>query len=315
MAIPILQYPTSINSDNNDYFEVQIFEYDPPNFLDSDDRGIFNIQRSQNTARTDKVKLLGQINLPMPDNISDNNAVTWDSDSLNSIAAGSIGAINDAVESITADSVLNNPLGAAKAVKNSISNSLTGPGGAGEALLKPETTEILKTALVAEAVNIFGANVDRDSVISRTTGQVLNPNLELLFKGVILRQFNYSFTLTPRSQSEAREVKGIINTFKKRMAAKNTAINGSGTGLFIKAPDVFQLKFKQGDKDHPFLYKIKQCALTSMNVNYDASGAYATYVDGTPVKMTMQLSFRELSPVYSEDYKNEEPSDNEGVGF
>ena len=156
MAIPILQYPTSINSDNNDYFEVQIFEYDPPNFLDSDDRGIFNIQRSQNTARTDKVKLLGQINLPMPDNISDNNAVTWDSDSLNSIAAGSIGAINDAVESITADSVLNNPLGAAKAVKNSISNSLTGPGGAGEggvglSLLEQlsESLSVLAAKLVA----------------------------------------------------------------------------------------------------------------------------------------------------------------------
>ena len=95
------------------------------------------------------------------------------------------------------------------------------------------------------------------------------------------------------------------------MAAKSTASNGAGAGLFIKAPDVFQLKFMKGQGEHPFLYKIKQCALTNMNVTYDGAGAYATYGDGTPVKMTLQLSFRELSPVYTEDYDEA----GAGVGF
>ena len=184
-----------------------------------------------------------------------------------------------------------------------------------DAITDPTVAEALKQGLVAQAVNVFGANVDTNSLISRTQGQVLNPNLELLFKGVILRQFNYSFTLTPRNRQEAKQVKGIINTFKKRMAAKSQSSTGGGQGIFIKAPDVFQPQFMMGGRPHPFLYTIRQCALTNMSVNYDASGAYATYADGTPVKMTMHLSFRELSPVYNEDYNEGQPGDDEGVGF
>jgi hypothetical protein len=274
-----LQYPTNIASGNNDYLHVGIYSYEPPGIGSSGDN-IFQISSSANTRSNKKDELvgqyLGQIILPMPDNVSDTNSVTWDSDSLNSLAAGSIGALSGAIDSADLGKILNDPLAAADAVASSLSGSLT---SAGEALKDSTVANALKTALVGQAVNIFGANVDLDSITSRTTGQVLNPNLELLFKGVILRQFNYNFTLTPRSREEGLAVKGIINTFKKRMAAKSTASSGAGAGLFIKAPDVFQLKFKQGGGDHPFLYKIKQCALTNMNVTYDSAGAYATYTD------------------------------------
>jgi len=297
-----LQYPTNIASGNNDYFQVFIYAYEPPGIGQGGD-GIFNIGGSKSEA---KGSILGQIILPMPDNVSDSNSVTWDSDSLNSLALAGVDA---AEKLITNLSLKDGSLGKAA---EGLSDSLT---GALDAVKDDEVANILKKALIGQALNVFGANIDAQSLVSRTTGQVLNPNMELLFKGVILRQFNYNFTLTPRSREEGLVVKGIINTFKKRMAAKSSASNGAGAGLFIKAPDVFQLKFKQGGGDHPFLYKIKQCALTSMNVTYDSAGAYATYTDGTPVKMTLQLSFRELSPVYNEDYSEGLPGANEGVGF
>ena len=302
-----LVYPTNIDSGNNDYFHVGIYSYEAPG-IGSGDK-IFQISSSSSTANG---TYLGQIILPMPDNVSDNNSVTWDTDSLNSLAAASIGSLGDTISELNAEDLLKNPQQAVSAAGGALGGALD---KAGNALKDPTVANALKTALVGQAVNIFGANVDINSLTSRTTGQVLNPNLELLFKGVILRQFNYSFTLTPRSREEGLAVKGIINTFKKRMAAKSAASNGAGAGLFIKAPDVFQLKFKQGNGDHPFLYKIKQCALVSMNVTYDSAGAYATYTDGTPVKMTLQLAFRELSPVYNEDYDEGLPGANEGVGF
>ena len=45
-------------------------------------------------------------------------------------------------------------------------------------------------------------------------------------------------------------------------------------------------------------------ALTNMSVNYTGSGTYMTYGDKnkTPVHMQMMLNFKELDPVYSEDY-------------
>ena len=39
-----------------------------------------------------------------------------------------------------------------------------------------------------------------------------------------------------------------------------------------------------------------------MAVNYTGENVYATYHDGTPVSMQLELSFQEVVPVYAEDY-------------
>ena len=55
--------------------------------------------------------------------------------------------------------------------------------------------------------------------------------------------------------------------------------------------------------DHPFLNSFKLCALTGLNVNYTNAGTYASYDDGTPVNIRMNITFKELNPIYSEDYE------------
>ncbi len=60
--------------------------------------------------------------------------------------------------------------------------------------------------------------------------------------------------------------------------------------------------------------RIKLCALKSCNVNYTADGTWATYNDGSPISMSMSLSFTELTPVYNEDYKAYDDH-SDGVGF
>ena len=52
-----------------------------------------------------------------------------------------------------------------------------------------------------------------------------------------------------------------------------------------------------------------------MTVNYTQSGTYATYHDGTPVNLRMNLTFKELNPIYQEDYMGLETNDGLGVGF
>ena len=52
-----------------------------------------------------------------------------------------------------------------------------------------------------------------------------------------------------------------------------------------------------------------------MTVNYTGAGTFATYEDGTPVNMKMSLTFKELNPIYFEDYNSFNPDDNQGVGF
>ena len=66
------------------------------------------------------------------------------------------------------------------------------------------------------------------------------------------------------------------------------------------------MTYRQGKENHKFLNKFKQCVLQDISVNYTGEGTYATYDDGTPVSIIMDLSFKELEPIYDTDYYTDE---------
>ena len=182
--------------------------------------------------------------------------------------------------------------------------------------LNPSTQEAFKAAIGGKAISALGSNVSPKSVISRATGQVLNSNLELLFQGVNLRSFPFSVTFSPRSATEGVIVREIIRSLKKSMSAKagEDSYNGaSASGIMISSPDVFLLEYRSRGKTHPFLNSFKTCALTGMSVNYTNSGTYATYKNSTPVNIRLDMTFKELNPVYAEDYDT--PNAGPGVGY
>ena len=289
MAEP-LRYPLKKINASDDYLQILVVKYAPPDINTS---ATNLIQKTSTQALSGNLKSpLYQILLPMPQGISDSNMVSWGDDSLNPIAAAGIGAAETAMEGKPAQSI-SDFIGAAKnvAVSGNGQNAVT-------------------SFMAAMAVNNFGANVSGESILTRSTGKILNPNMELLFKGVQLRSFNFSFNLAPRDETESGSVKNIIRTFKKSMAPKTST--GTGAGLFVDSPNVFQLEYKSGNKKHPFLNSFKPCALTNMAVDYTASGAYATYEDATPVHMKLTLSFQELNPIYFSDYND---LTDVGVGY
>ena len=180
--------------------------------------------------------------------------------------------------------------------------------------LNSDTQGEVRAALSGAAVGALGSNVSASSVISRSTGQILNNNLELLFQGVNLRSFPFSITFSPRSRQESTMVKDIIRRLKQSMAPKTGDLAaGANTGIFLKSPDVFQLRYLKDGHDHPFLNSFKLAALTGMTVNYTNAGTYASYGDGSPVSIRLNMTFKELNPIYSEDYDGMGESD--GVGF
>ena len=105
--------------------------------------------------------------------------------------------------------------------------------------------------------------------------------------------------MTPRDDTEAENIRGMIKSFKKNMSP----IGNTGDN-FLSTPNVFKLSYRKGNKPHPFLNRFKDCALTDMSVNYTGENVYATYHDGTPISMTMDLTFKELIPIYQADYKD-----------
>ena len=144
----------------------------------------------------------------------------------------------------------------------------------------------------------MGGTVTPSQIIARATGQVFNPNLELLFNGVNLRVFPFTFEFFPRNRDEAEEVKLILRRLKYSMLPEK----GGAAGIFIKAPYIFQLEYMKGNKKHPFLNRFKPMALTNMSVNYTGSNTYSTFYDGSPTHIKVQLLFKELNPIYKEDY-------------
>ena len=283
------RYPQKRIDKKDDYLEILVVKYAYPG-LNLNATNL--VQRTSTQALGENIKKPEyQILLPIPQGLSDTNMVKWGQDEINPIEAAGVAAGTQAMEGDPG-----------KALKN-----LT---GATQSVLTSGNAQNLVTSyMAAKAVGSFGGNVTAEGILARSTGQVLNSNMELLFQGVQLRSFNFSFNLAPRFDKEATVVKQIIRTFKQSMAAKTSS--GAGAGLFISSPEVFQLTYKSGSKKHPFLPSFKPCALVSMGVDYAASNVYATYEDATPVHMRLSLSFQELNPIYFDDYKDSDI----GVGY
>jgi len=258
-----------------------------------------------NSRINQNLKTKYYIELPIPQEVNDSNSVTWGEDRVNAIELATLSLAQKAMKGATGEE------GQAQKARDFISAFTSGANIEG---LTPKTQDALRASLSGFAINQLGSQVSAKSVISRSTGQILNNNLELLFSGVNLRSFPFTFTFSPRSPKESDVVKAIIRSLKMSMAAKAGEFNGSAQGIFLKSPDIFQLDYLKDGKNHPFLNRFKLTALTGMSVNYTNAGTYASYNDGTPVNIRMNLTFKEINPIYHEDYLPGNGSGN-GVGF
>jgi hypothetical protein len=284
-----LRYPYEILSETTDYLQIQILEYKRPGFT----RGGPGKNRAFIDGSGAAKQMTDAIILPIPSNIQDGNSVSYSDDSLDGFTAGVYNAISPSM--LNADN-----LGAGEALTTALTKGVN-------AVTDTEALKYFSKSLAAQAANIpFGGNLSLGQIVAREEGQIINPNVELLFNGVTLRSFKFSFKMTPRGQTEAGEIRKIINRLKKSMAPKT-----AGSDKFLKTPNIFQLTYKKGNAIHPYLHLFKETFLTDMSVNYTGEGVYATYNDGSPISYTMDLSFKEIEPIYEVDYTDIK----HGVGF
>ena len=302
-------------SQQTDYLQIDIVGYTPvrdtsststikvpdPNFIGPPgpdtpmiEKGIKSLAGKPGNRKNSNKESKGTILLPIPSNISDTNAVDYQSSNLNSIAGAAVGGVMDVMESGKnfANMNVTDAMMATKAEVKGAVSSVNAAVGGGE-----QVRGFITRFLASKAVGIAGINITPNQILARSEGQIMNPNMELLFNGPSLRSFRFQFKLTPRGETEADEIKKIIRTFKEHMAPKV-----SNAGTFLKTPDVFELRYRKGADPHPFLHRFKQCFLKEINVNYTGEGTYATYHEGTPVSMIMDLSFQEIEPIYDIDY-------------
>ena len=296
------RYPLKNIDKSDDYLQIESYDYVPPGLNLS--ATSFAQNSSDDVGYGNKI-IRGTVILPIPEGIQDSNSASW--------GEGNMGPLQTAVMGAGTEIVAGKGVGdAVDAVKNVFDKSLN-------AATVGTTQKMIQTFFASQASKALTGSGDFNQNLSRATGTVFNSNTELLFSGVSLRSgFSFSFDLVPRSKKESDEIKDIIRFFKSESAAQKGAASGDASGLFLKSPSVFQLKYMSGGKPHPFLNQFKICALNAMSVNYTASGTYATYSDATPVHMNMTLTFQELTPIYREDYvesNGDYKSSIKGTGF
>ena len=316
-----LRYPYARIEDGMDFLKIQIASYTPPDLnleglIKVDNPGgkdnpsgvkatitrgqgtfaLTNATGSNTTVSENGGRVLKHpkhtIFLPIPRQIQDANSVSYDSSRLDPLEAAGSAIIKQGIESPSVGLVQD----ALKAIGEGVD-------------LIGENTDAIASAIAGRAIGALGGNVTANALIARGSGAILNPNLESLFQGVKLRQFPFTFEFFPRNPTEAEQVKMIIRVLKRSMSAKNN--REKGRGVFIKQPDIFQLRYMKGASEHPFLNKFLPMHLTDMKINYAASGTYSTFYDGTPSHMSVSCSFQEVNPVYQEDFDDA----GQGVGY
>ena len=271
-------YPLDLGSSKQDVIKFSMLKYQPKKFS-----GVGFSNRDSNRSN------IGTVILPIQTGIKDTNAVQFGSENMNPLEAAaasvSIGAISEGAEGA---------MDAAGSVAAAVS------GG----------REDIKTALTAAFAG--AATGTGAQLLTRTTGAVINPNTELLFKGPSLRQFSFAFKLSARSQDEAEEIKKIIRFFKQGSAPITTPSN-----IFLKSPHTFKIQYllRGESDDHPFIGQIKESALTSFSVDYTPEGNYATFSDGAMVSYQITMSFQELEPVFNNDYTELDGDQDTQIGF
>jgi len=313
----LLTYPLDMKSDITDYLEIRVINYKRNGLLNNPgsravaENGTSGIGRNnpQDINRLNNVKdLLRVIQLPIPSNVQDGNSVSYESSNLNGIVGGLANSVYDLMQ-IGQSGIGLNDLG--RELQKII-------GSASSGLTADVANDLVNKLLVSQAVGVLGGNVTVNQLLAREQGVIFNPNMELLFNGPTLRQFRFSFKMTPRDENESIQIKKIIREFKQSMAPK--VVNQEGnSNLFLRTPNIFELRYRQGTGNHPFLHRFKECALTDMSVNYTGEGTYSVYGDSTPVSMIMDLTFKELEPIYDIDYGGDDANGKfvgpGGVGY
>ena len=341
----VLQYPIDLDTDVQDYFEIQVFKYRPAGELPQlnttnqgqnynadgqriDARGAYasrsNLRGNRQNFRLQDLQ--STIQIPIPPSIKDMNMVDFGGGTMSGLAGAAFSPVVQAFLNRTGDITQfsgENPTIRSEAL-NFLRNIRGVTGGAigavRQALSNPEYKRVKSLSAIAQALAAGGINVDVNQAITRVSGAVRNPNFELLFKGPSLRSFSFTIRLTPRDPDESKRVRMIIRVLKQHSAVKRNAgvfDSSAQSNFLLGTPDVFKLRYIKArtQRDIKGLNKFKTCALNSISVDYTGeAGRFAAYEeDSQPVTTLITLNFTELVPLYDEDYAEFTTDDDVGL--
>jgi len=136
-------------------------------------------------------------------------------------------------------------------------------------------------------------------VVEMQRGFIKTPRMELAFKGIPKRSFQYDFKMIPKSAEEAEEIQKIIKGFKLNMLPEMV----SGVANRLTMPNTFDIQYMYNGGENSYLHKISTCVLETMNVTYggDRYKTFEANANGAPpVEVSISLAFKEMDLITRE---------------
>jgi len=136
-------------------------------------------------------------------------------------------------------------------------------------------------------------------VVEMQRGFIKTPRMELAFKGIPKRSFQYTFKMIPKSGEEAEEIQKIIKGFKLNMLPEMK----SGTANQLTMPNTFDISYMYNGAENQYLHKISTCVLESMAVTYGGDRYKTFEANGNgapPVEVGITLGFKEMNLITRE---------------
>ena len=140
-------------------------------------------------------------------------------------------------------------------------------------------------------------------VFQAQRGFIKAPKMELFFRGVGPRSFQYQFKMIPKSYEEMQEVRKIVASFKLNMLPE--FVDGDRSSRRLTVPNTFDIQYMYAGVENEYLHKISTCVLENMSVSYSGEGKYQTFdgVDGEgapPTTTDITLNFKEMEIITKE---------------
>ena len=132
-------------------------------------------------------------------------------------------------------------------------------------------------------------------------GAIVADRMELAFKGLNKRKFQFQFKFLPKNKREADEVRNIIFAFRANAAPE--FVGGNRAGRKMRVPNTFDIQYMYDGNENQYLQKISTCVLENITVTYggDRFRTFTPNEEGAPpVETQCTLEFSEMELITKE---------------
>ena len=182
-----------------------------------------------------------------------------------------------------------------------------------------------------------GGSVDGAALSAVTQGAIFNPYEEQIFSGVPFRSHSFNWKLIARNDQEAQDITSIIGFFKlvmhptftgkigappagasstagapspdksgSKTIADSFAFSGTSDRRYMRVPsrlhiDFVRINYSSCGSSGIHMYKLKDCLVESVQVNYTPDGGYVTTDSGRVPAYELAVNLKEVSILTTED--------------